>query len=69
MRSQTDLFGKKVLTKKQQYPDPRDDPENCPICGKKLEFAWMVHNDFSGQDYPEMRCPNCNKYFTIRKDI
>lgn len=67
--SQKDLDGNVILTKKIDSLDRRDNPENCPICGIKLEFSEIVHNPFSGQEYPEMKCRNCRKYFTTRKDL
>jgi C4-type Zn-finger protein len=42
----------------------------CPKCEKEAEFKWMVVNPFKkGLTYPEMYCPDCQLYFTVRKDI
>ena len=60
--AQKNLWGKTVVAK-PSFKDPKDNPENCPMCGHKLEYAWMVHG-FNGKDHPEFRCPACNHYFT-----
>jgi hypothetical protein len=48
---------------KPVFQDPKDNPENCPKCGVKLEFAHMVPACFC-PEHPEFKCPGCGTYFT-----